>query len=372
MENALKLLDTVGLNPLKNDKTSKFKYFICFSCIIWIIISAVLEIVSNIGVFEILLRDKNASQAIIPPLQTLLKMSSFLFLKKEIVDLLEKTKCFWKLDQCDDETTKQKLTQIHKYVTIFFYVYTVLMTVVCLQLGSLTLIVKPGKPIFLCYGGSDGLESPQYEIYAIVDIFGTLLIGIIVSAYDGMCFYFTLYIYTEFKLLKIAFKRKNGQTVFSYDQQFIQAAKHHDFLLNFINQLNDVISPICLYQFFSSLLGICLCLFLLTAEGMPPKPDTFLTYFIGLMGFVAQTYAFCHIGNLISELSMDISNDIFYVDWLDDEVYRNKTARLIIMNRAQKPAKLTIGKFADMNLRTFILILRNAYSFLAFMNNMLD
>lgn len=41
---------------------------------------------------------------------------------------------------------------------------------------------------------------------------------------------------------------------------------------------------------------------------------------------------------------------------MSNEVYETKTERLIILNRALKPAKLTVGKFTDLDLRTFILV----------------
>lgn len=52
---------------------------------------------------------------------------------------------------------------------------------------------------------------------------------------------------------------------------------------------------------------------------------------------------------------------VFYADWMNNEVYKNKTARLIILSRALQPAKVTVGKFADLDLRTFILVSFNFF-----------
>nr|XP_015838473.1 PREDICTED: odorant receptor 85a-like [Tribolium castaneum] len=367
MESALKLIDIIGLHPLKSDKYSTMRKTISFLSLVVILISAQLEFLSHLSVFEVY---NSGPHSTIPPLQSLLKMATLHFYKNELIDLMEKSKSFWKLDKFGD-LYKQELSKLHRLVTIIVYIYIALLTATCVQLAVLTLIFRRGKPIFLCYGGLYGLESPHYEIYSILDAIGIGVISIAVSGYDAMFFFFALDIYTEFKMIKSAFKRHSDQTVSSYNKQFIEAVKHHDFLLQYINQVNDIFSPMFLFQFFSGLLGICFSLFMISRSGLQDI-NTLSIYSAGLLGFTAQSYTFCLVGEVISELSEDISNEIFYTDWLDDEVYRNKTAILIVMNRAQESPKLTIGKFADMNLRTFIMIVRNAYSFLAFINNALD
>ncbi|EFA09298.1 odorant receptor 107 [Tribolium castaneum] len=360
MENPLKLLHIIGLDPRQSDKYSTIKKVISFLIVLAVLLSALIEFFLHHNESQVY---DTAPQSTVPNLQALLKMFALIIYKKELIDLFTKGNHFWKLDKFGD-CHKQKLTKLHKYVDLFFYVYAVIITGAFLQLALLILIFEPGKPIFLCYGGLYGLESPQFEFYAVLDFLAIGVIAISVTAYDSIFFYFALYIYTEFKMIKIAFKRENCA-------QFIEAVKHHDFLLQYISKVNEVFSVIFLTQFFSGLLGICFNLFMISTQGTRDM-KSFSTYFVGLVGYTAQSFTFCLIGELISELSEDISNEIFYTDWLDDEVYRNTTARLIVMNRAQESPKLTIGKFADMNLRTFIIILRNAYSFLAFINEVLD
>ncbi|EFA09296.1 odorant receptor 105 [Tribolium castaneum] len=359
MKPALKLANVLGLDPLRNDNYTQLKKMFCALCIVSLFVSAYLEFFSNFTTFETY---ETAPESLIPHFQTMFKMYSLIFSRTEIVELIQMAEQFYKFSQCDE---RKKLTKLYKRVDLFFYVYASLVAAACVLFAIVTLIFKPGKPIFLCYGGLHGLESPEFEIYLVVDLIGIVIISVTVPAFDGLFFYFALYIYTEFKLLKIAFKTMSGQ-------ELREAVKHHDFLLKYIKKLNSVYSPIFLYQFFCNLLAICFCLFMLSRSGIPPEMVSFSKYFLCLLAFLVQSYTFCSIGDLITELSEDVSNAIFYTDWLDDEAYENKTARLIIMSRAQNPVMLTIGKFANMNLRTFILIVRNAYSFLAFVNHALN
>ncbi|KYB25705.1 hypothetical protein TcasGA2_TC034194 [Tribolium castaneum] len=343
MKQALKLADVLGFNPLKNDNLTKLKKYSSLICMISVVVSAILEFVSNFSALETY---ESAPESLVPQFQTLAKISSLLLSQKDITELIDEIKYFWKLDQFGDFHTR-KLKKIYKYVTIFFYFYTLMLSGACVLFTITTVIFTPEKPLFLCYGGLHGLPSPQFEIYFVVDLAAIVIMSFGVAAYDGIFFYFAFHVYAEFKLVKVAFKGKST---------FIEAVKHHDFLLKYLRKLNEIYSPIFLCQFFSNLLGICFCLFMLSRSGMPPELTSFSKYFISLVAFTVQTYIFCLIGDLVSELSLDISNVIFYVDWLDDEVYKSKTARLVIMNKAQSPVKLTIGKFTGMDLRTFLLV----------------
>ncbi|XP_044252991.1 putative odorant receptor 85e [Tribolium madens] len=297
------------------------------------------------------------------------KMASFLLYKNKMLELIKKFEQFWKLDRFGHFYAKN-LHSTYFIFQIFFYVYVVILALTCATFVLVKFIFKTGKPISLCYGESEGLETPWVEFYVVLQTLEVAIIFLGITGYDMVFFYYTGYICMQFKILKIAFGRKKIKTFELCNKQFLEAVQHHDFLLQYVEQLGNIYCWWFLLQYFSSLFGICFGLFLISKEGLPT--ERLVKYFPYIFSFTMQSFTFCMTGTLLSDWSSEISDEIFYSTWFHDQVCKNKTARLIIMNRAQKPAKITIGKFLDLNLRSFLLLMRSVFSFLAFVNNILN
>lgn len=143
------------------------------------------------------------------------------------------------------------------------------MYIACAFFVMVSYFLLPRRTMFLCYGTLEKDFSTLYfRVNYIVEVF-TLMTSVTtaVTACDTLFFYFAWHIYVEFSLLKIAFQKWNEQQI-TDRKQFTEAVKHHDFLLNFVNDLNEVYSFLFLFQYFLSLIGICFGLFMLTRKGL--------------------------------------------------------------------------------------------------------
>ncbi|EFA09139.2 odorant receptor 108 [Tribolium castaneum] len=363
MEKALKLVNILGLDPRKNDTFSKFRSIFCFTILISASFSSHLEFFLN---FKGLETCERAAESIIPQYQTMCKMATFLLYKTEMLDLIKKSERFWKLDRFGDLQAKN-LHSTYPIFQIFFYVYVVILFLTCAMFALVNWIFDTGKPISLCYGESEGLETPWVEFYIVLQSVEVTIIFLGITGYDMVFLYYAGSVCIQFQMLKMAFAERKMN-----ERQFLKAVKHHEFLLQYVEQLGDIYSMWFLLQYFSSLFGICFGLFLISKEGLPTEPERLSKYFPYIFSFTMQSFTFCMTGTMLSDWSSEISDEIFHSDWSDDQVYKNKTARLIVMNRAQRPAKISIGKFLDLNLRSFILLMRSVFSFLAFVNNILN
>jgi hypothetical protein len=54
--------------------------------------------------------------------------------------------------------------------------------------------------------------------------------------------------------------------------------------------------------------------------------------------------------------SVEIQDAVFYTDWSRDEAYQYKTDKILAINRAQTPAKLTLGGFTNLDLLSFTVV----------------
>lgn len=253
MEKALKLVDVLGLDPRKCDSFSKFRQIFSFLCIVSVSLSSHVEFFLN---FEGLETYERASESIVPQYQTIFKMLWFVVYKNEIIRMINKFRFFWKLEQFGDSELNTQY-----FFQIFFYIYVPMLAITCTLFTVVNFVFKTGKPISLCYGESKGLDSPEFEINVSVQAVVMVIIFLGVAGYDMIFFYFIANICMQFKMVKIVFGRRKIKTV-------TEAVKHHVFLLNYVDQLNEIYSSLLLFQYFSSLFGICFGLFLISKNGL--------------------------------------------------------------------------------------------------------
>ncbi|XP_044253123.1 uncharacterized protein LOC123004072 [Tribolium madens] len=290
MEKALKLVNILGLDPRKNDGFSKFRSIFVFTILILASFSSHLEFFFN---FKGLETCERAAESIIPQYQTMCKMASFLLYKNKMLELIKKFEQFWKLDRFGHFYAKN-LHSTYFIFQIFFYVYVVILALTCATFVLVKFIFKTGKPISLCYGESEGLETPWVEFYVVLQTLEVAIIFLGITGYDMVFLYYTGYICMQFKMLKIAFGRKKIKTFELYNKQFLEAVQHHDFLLQYVEQLGNIYCWWFLLQYFSSLFGICFGLFLISKEGLPT--ERLVKYFPYIFSFTMQSFTFCMTG----------------------------------------------------------------------------
>lgn len=81
--------------------------------------------------------------------------------------------------------------------------------------------------------------------------------------------------------------------------------------------------------------------------------------FVGIITFLSamifQILFYSWNGNELSIASEEIAKTIYDIDWIPAN---NGTKHIVIqsMQRAQKPVYLTIGKFSDLSMTTFVTV----------------
>lgn len=89
------------------------------------------------------------------------------------------------------------------------------MIIACVFYTVANYCLMPTRTMFLCYGTiKSDFNQSYFTINDFLQALTFFVIGGGVVAYDTIFFYFTLYIYIEFKMTKIAFKESKNQTFF--------------------------------------------------------------------------------------------------------------------------------------------------------------
>lgn len=76
-----------------------------------------------------------------------------------------------------------------------------------------------------------------------------------------------------------------------------------------------------------------------------------------------QLYRYCVSGTNLSDYSVSVSDTIYEINWMVADTSIQKSFALM-MQRAQRPIKLTAAKFVFLSLQTFTSVSRNVFKFL--------
>ncbi|XP_046597884.1 odorant receptor 83a-like [Neodiprion lecontei] len=154
----------------------------------------------------------------------------------------------------------------------------------------------------------------------------------------------------------------------SYDE-LKKCVKQHLFLINYVERLEYVFSPMLFCQMgFSSLL-ICLTGF----QTFVVRRQAFM---LQLLAACSQTLIFTWTCNEIITQSMEIANYAFSAKWYtipDTEEGRSiRKGLMMLMMRSRRACSLTAGKFHVISLQSFMNILGTTSSYLSILRQLSD
>ncbi|KAK1122366.1 hypothetical protein K0M31_009588 [Melipona bicolor] len=121
----------------------------------------------------------------------------------------------------------------------------------------------------------------------------------------------------------------------------------------FATMINKEFESVIFIQFATSMLTICINLYILTSANISFERILQLTMYSSCM--LTQIYIFCWYGNEVKLKSLDISNMIFELDWPPLEK-TTKHDLLMIMMRATSPIEVTSAHVVTMNLQSFVVV----------------
>ncbi|XP_055543697.1 odorant receptor Or2-like [Wyeomyia smithii] len=186
----------------------------------------------------------------------------------------------------------------------------------------------------------DILSSPQYEIA-----------------------YVTLFALTQIKILQhqlATLKTKTiGKRAEKLDLTVNKIIENHLRIMDHVQDLNSLISHICLIE--CLLFGALLCglLYLLTTT---ENQSLFVLIIVYFNTIVAQVFILYWHANEVREESLAIADSAYAGPWTEyDESVRQKL--LLIILRAQRPLEIKLGNSFPMTLEMFQSLLNASYSF---------
>ncbi|XP_020295555.1 odorant receptor 4-like [Pseudomyrmex gracilis] len=229
--------------------------------------------------------------------------------------------------------------------------------------GNVTIrrLTYPGYDLFF-----DPEASPAYEIVFCVHCVFALITYNITTSACSLAAIFVCHACGQLKILMtlmddlIEGTRNKGTTV---ETRLRTIAQHHVRVLRFSTSVDEVLREICLMEVVASTLIICLLEYYVMTEWENSNAVAILTYFILLISFTFNILIFCYIGELLAEQYNKIGSAVYDIKWYN--LSGNKALALVlIITMSHYPPKLTAGKFVDLSVHTFGVVLKSSVMYL--------
>ncbi|XP_033609115.1 odorant receptor Or2-like [Cryptotermes secundus] len=152
------------------------------------------------------------------------------------------------------------------------------------------------------------------------------------------------------------------------DKCLLECIHHHQYILELVENMENLLNPVLFFQFFGSTCTICLILFYLAlnldSDGVMDQLS-----FCGLLAVaLSQLLLFCWYGNDLTYESDSLTKAIYDTPWIDASMYFRKNMRIMI-SRSMKPSYLTGGKLYIMSLETYRAIIGASFSYFTVLRN---
>ncbi|XP_068918317.1 odorant receptor 46a-like [Tenebrio molitor] len=204
-------------------------------------------------------------------------------------------------------------------------------------------------------------SSPNYQIIYIYQVVCIWYITIANLNLDCMTYALMMYICAQCDILCDNLSLLGG-TETDFSTTLRECIAHHTKIVHFAKEGNRVFNMIILGQFATSTLVLALTMFQLTL--VDPISEAAVTHVCYLLGISMQILLYCWFGNEVEIKSSQIPYAIYKCDWFGRSVGAN-TSLLILSVRCQEPIRITAINLFALSLKTFVAILRMAWSYFA-------
>ncbi|XP_043465775.1 odorant receptor 67c-like [Leptopilina heterotoma] len=201
-----------------------------------------------------------------------------------------------------------------------------------------------------------------YQIIAVV------MSAYIIASVDGfaltlmlqICAQLEIYIY-RLQLLSEIYEKKNSNNNLCLQEAKILKdwMKHHTQVYSMGKSLNDLFGLVIFVQFFASIISICVIIYQLSR--LDSQNPTYWMMVASVGSSLTQTFLYCLYGEKLIQKSTAVTNAIYEIDWTR---FSQKTKKdlTVMMLRTTKPISLSGSSVIVMSIKTFMNIIKSAYS----------
>lgn len=201
-------------------------------------------------------------------MQTGVKAIVLIHNSPQLIKIVNSLKHFWPPDNFDIEVAK-KYHWVFKMITFLCINYASFGYVICAGMFASTIMDYHNRTLIYSDFVFCNLQSLSCYIPMLIWQCIAMYLQIVPAAlgFDAIFIIFIGYILCACDLIKAGMESLNTNDVLRRKYILKKIAQQHDFILDFINNLNDLFSAVMLLQFWCSLWSMILFLNMLAASG---------------------------------------------------------------------------------------------------------
>uniref|UniRef100_A0A1B0DNB1 Odorant receptor n=1 Tax=Phlebotomus papatasi TaxID=29031 RepID=A0A1B0DNB1_PHLPP len=281
------------------------------------------------------------------------KMEKFMEKVGHLYDIMVNSK-----DEYISNMVKETGIRAHRFSVLNF----------CLSLTTGTCFLI--YPVFagmidLPYGihvpGIEYMKSPLYEILYIYEILVTAPGASLYIPFSNLFTSFCMFAVVLVKILKhkINNLKRPNDTEESITQKLHNALEYHKVLIDFVEEINNIVTYICLIELVFFVLLLCALLFVLNIVKLLPQIIMACLYILLIM---TQLFSLYWNANELWVESLDVAQTIYFSPWYEMS-QDTKKKLLLLMVRTQRPLKITAGHIYPLTLQVFQSLLNVSYTY---------
>uniref|UniRef100_A0A182P384 Uncharacterized protein n=1 Tax=Anopheles epiroticus TaxID=199890 RepID=A0A182P384_9DIPT len=222
-----------------------------------------------------------------------------------------------------------------------------------------------GLPYGVTIPGVDVLATPTYQILFVLQVYLTFPACCMYIPFTSFYATCTLFALVQIAALKQRLARlrldtaATGRNTGTLVSELKECLKYHKQIIQYVHDLNSLVTHLCLLEFLSFGMMLCALLFLLSISNQLAQMIMIGSYIFMIL---SQMFAFYWHANEVLEQSLGIGNAIYNGAWPDfEEPIRKKL--ILIIARAQRPMTIKVGNVYPMTLEMFQKLLNVSYSY---------
>jgi hypothetical protein len=206
----------------------------------------------------------------------------------------------------------------------------------------------------------DGHQPIAFElVYMFLTVVSISSVSVSIAS-NLLLFTIVFLVTKQFDDLKQDFIEAGNMQKKEQKDELRKLIERHENLIDIVDKLESLISPIFLFNFVQSSLLICLTSFQILAAKEFMKQFDYATFFFAML---MKIFFLCFCGQKVVDSSKVISDTIYETDWYAVKDLKLRKDLLFIMMRAQTFSRLTAAKFLVVSLKCFNKVLSSAFSY---------
>uniref|UniRef100_A0A1B0GLS2 Odorant receptor n=1 Tax=Lutzomyia longipalpis TaxID=7200 RepID=A0A1B0GLS2_LUTLO len=209
--------------------------------------------------------------------------------------------------------------------------------------------------------GIDYMKSPIYEIIYIYEVFVTPPGASLYIPFSNLFSAFCMFAVVLVKILKYKINnlKQSNDSDENVTKKLHNVLEYHKLLIEFVEEINQIVTYICLIELVFFVLLLCALLFVLNIVKLLPQIIMSCLYIILIM---TQLFSLYWNANELWVESLDISQTIYFSPWYNMD-QKTKMKLLLMMARTQRPLKITAGNIYPLTLQMFQSLLNVSYTY---------